>query len=199
MAEKARIKSRIDSVMDDPSAQAVAQVYADAFLNAVPADQAAGALEEFASFIDDVLHKQPDFADMLTSRRLNRDDKVELIGRVVQGQASEVFTSYLRVLARHERLDLLPLILKQTQLLHEVRSGQKRVQVTSAQPLSEETLQAVRQSLSNAFSFQPIIEAVTDPTLLGGVAHSSRRYSLRQFAADPSQTASGPLALEESP
>lgn len=189
MTDKPRIKTRVDSVMEDPSAQAVAQVYADAFLGSVPANQVSGALEEFASFIDDVLHRHPEFANMLMSSMLNRDEKLALVARVVSGHASEAFASFLRVLAKHDRLELLPLILRQSQLLHEDRGGQKRVQVTSAQPLSDETLQAVRQSLANAFPFQPIIEAHTDPSLLGGlririgdtVYDSSLRTRLKQL------------------
>lgn len=189
MPEKASVKTRVDSVMDDPSAQAVAQVYADAFLGAIPADQAPAALEEFTSFVDDVLNKNPEFSNMLTSSMLNRDEKIALVDRVFRGHGSERFVNFLQVLARHDRLELLPLILHQSHLLHEERGGRQRVQVTSAQPLSDETIEAVRQSLSNAFSFQPIIEAKTDPSLLGGlrirvgdtVYDSSLRTRLKQL------------------
>ena len=153
------------------------------------AGDSAGALEEFASFLDDVLYPNADFAGMLTSSMLGRDDKLQLVERVVRGRASDMFANFLRVLARHDRLELLPLILKQSQLLHEDRSGQKRVQVTSAQPLSAAALEAIQQSLSNAFPFQPIIEAGTDPGLLGGlririgdtVYDSSLRTRLKQL------------------
>ena len=39
MASKAQIKTRIESVMEDPHLGAVARIYADAFLNAIPAPQ----------------------------------------------------------------------------------------------------------------------------------------------------------------
>ena len=57
MAENARIKTRVESVLEDPSAQAVAQVYSDAFLGGMPEGEAAGALEELRSFLGDVLEK----------------------------------------------------------------------------------------------------------------------------------------------
>jgi len=137
MASESQIKTRIESVMEDPHQGAVARIYADAFLNALPAGDADAALEEFRSFLEDVLDKQPDFARLIRSDTLGREHKLDLVNRVVAGRASELFTNFLRVLARHDRLNLLPLILAQAAMEHEKRSGKKRVQVISAQPLSD--------------------------------------------------------------
>ncbi|MGQ0634884.1 MAG: ATP synthase F1 subunit delta [Planctomycetaceae bacterium] len=169
MSDKPGLRSRVDSVLEDPSAGAIARVYADAFLNSLPADKADELLEEFQSFLDDVLRKNPDFAELLTSARVGRDDKLRLIDRVLAGRASELFTNFLRVLARHDRLDLLPLILPKCRLQHELRSGRRRVQVLSARPLSAESLENIRQHLAAKFSFQPVLENQTDPALLGGL------------------------------
>jgi F-type H+-transporting ATPase subunit delta len=159
----------VESVMEDPSAGAIARVYADAFLNSLPAGQESDLLGEFQSFLDDVLDRNADFARLLTSARIGRDDKLALIDRVVAGRGSELFTNFLRVLARHERLDLLPLILRHCQIQFEFRSGKKRVQVASAAPLSAEALQEIEKTLAGTFSFQPVIEPSVDPSLLGGL------------------------------
>ncbi len=103
------------------------------------------------------------------SARISRDDKLTLIDRVVKGRGSELFTNFLRVLARHERLDLLPLILKHSQVQFELRSGKKRVQVDSALPLSPEALKQIEARLKTLFSFQPVLEPAVDPSLLGGL------------------------------
>src|SRR5260221_2267126 len=149
------IKTRIESVMEDPSAGAVARTYADAFLNAMPAGQVEGALDEFRSFVEDVLEKQPDFNRLLTSGIVGRDQKLALIDRVVAGRGSELFTNFLRVLARHDRLDLLPLILAQCGIEAEKRTGRKHVQVVTARPLSEQALGKIRDSLATLFAIQP--------------------------------------------
>ena len=63
MADPEKPQTRVTSVLDDPSAQAIANVYADSFLTA--AEQTgveggmSGALEEFTSFMDDVLKAHP--------------------------------------------------------------------------------------------------------------------------------------------
>ena len=168
MAEKP-IKTRIESVMEDPSAGAVARVYADAFLNSLPAAQVEGALEEFQSFLDEVLGRNPEFQRLLTSGTVGRDQKLALIDRVVAGRGSELFTNFLRVLARHDRLNILPIILAQCGIEYERRSGRKRVQVTTAQPLSDATLGKIRDRLAAEMKFEPIVEPAVDPRLLGGL------------------------------
>ena len=179
MADKTQIKTRIESVMEDPHTGAVARIYADAFLNAIPASQAEmggadkgqpdEALEEFRSFVEDVLNKQPDFSRLLLAGTVSRDVKLALIDRVVAGRASDLFTNFLRVLARHDRLNLLPLILAQAGMEHEKRSGRKRVQVVSAQPLSDGALEKIRERLAALLPFQPVLEPAVDPDILGGL------------------------------
>jgi F-type H+-transporting ATPase subunit delta len=169
MARKSQIKTRIESVMEDPHLGAVARIYADAFLNSVPAPQLGEALDEFRSFVDDILAKQPDLSRLMLSGTVSRDQKLKLIDRIVAGRASELFTNFLRVLARHDRLDLLRLILAQCDIEAEKRSGRKRVQIVSAQPLSEGDLNKIRERLKSELGSQPVLEAAVDPEILGGL------------------------------
>ncbi len=169
MAGKSQIKTRIESVMEDPHLGAVARVYASAFLNAIPAGELDGALEEYRSFVEDVLAHQAELSHLILSGTVSRDQKLQLIDRIVAGRASERFTSFLRVLARHDRLDLLRLILAQCEMEAEKRSGRKRVQVISAQPLSEGDLNKIRERLAAALAIQPVLEAAVDPDMLGGL------------------------------
>ena len=161
-------KSRTDSGLEDPSTLAIARVYATAFLDAA-GDNAADGLEEFASFLDDVLAKNEKFEAMLTSGLLNRDEKLGLIDRVVVPHSSEFFADSLRVLANHDRLDLLNEILAVARLEHEKRNGRQRVQVVSVKPLDEATLERVRERVAAAFDFEPILEPQTDSSLIGGI------------------------------
>ena len=160
---------RVPSVLEDPSAQAIARVYANAFLDAASSEDAAGALEEFDSFLADVLAKNPEFESILLSGIVSRDDKVGLIDRAIAPHASPIFANFLRVLARHERLELLPIILGETRSLHETRCGQKHVIVKSAQALSDDAIGKIRDQLNETFDFEPIIDAEVDESLIGGL------------------------------
>lgn len=160
--------ARVRSVLEDPSTQAIANVYATSFLDAA-GDQGGDRLEEFTSFVNDVLNANPEFRTILISGVANRDEQLQIIDRVIGPHGSEFFANFLKVLAKHERLGLLPAILEATQLEFEKRNGQQRVQVVSVTPLDDYALGRVREKIASAFSFDPIIENVTDPKLLGGL------------------------------
>jgi F-type H+-transporting ATPase subunit delta len=191
MNQPDQLETRVSNVMEDPSAQALARTYATAFLNAAETVGVEGVLEEFVSFMNDVLGRHPDLESILLSGIVPDSQKVDLIARVLSGRASELFNSFLRVLAKHGRLELLQLILEESQRLHEQRSGRGRVTLTAARALSDAARDAIYSSLNAALPFDPVLETRTDPSLLGGlvirigdtVYDSSVRTRLKQLRA----------------
>ncbi len=169
MAKPAQIKTRVESVFEDPTAQAVARVYAQAILDAAPADQAGEVLAELFAFVDEVFASSTGIAEVLTSAIVSRENKMALIERALAGRASDHLVTALQVVARHDRLELLPLILHECRLLYEESSGHRRVEITSARPLSEATLKLIRQRLEEKLSIKPILETFVVPEILGGL------------------------------
>jgi F-type H+-transporting ATPase subunit delta len=163
MAEQNRQTGDAD-VLEDPSVVAVARVYANAYLDATGND-----LEEFASFMQDVLAANPEFASLLTSGATGREEKIVLIDRAIAPHCSEPFANFLRTLAAHDRLEILDVVYAESRRIAEERAGQKRVRVTSAVELSDETVQKIQDRLGQVFSFEPIIETSVDPSLIGGL------------------------------
>ncbi len=153
----------------DPQTQAVARIYAHAFLDAAPAGQVEALLEEFTSFVTEVLEKQPDFRTLLTSQMISRDEKLAVISRSIAPVASPTFADFLSVIAKHERLDLLTQILHETQREHEIRTNRGRVQVVSARALSAASEEKIQRQLAQTLPFQPVLETSVDPSLLGGL------------------------------
>ena len=166
---EAQIQTRIPSVMEDPGAQSVANVYAVAYLDAAGGSGGEAAVEELASFVDDVLKQQSVFDQLLRGAALGRDEKIQLIDRVVAGRSTPLFANVLRALAKHGRLDLLQGIRRQSELELERRAGQRRVSVSSAVELSSEALASIRSSLAASLGCDPILETRIDPSLIGGV------------------------------
>ncbi len=162
-------RKRPQHVLEDPSAKAVARVYAKAFLDAAQSVGVENAFEEFTSFVDDVLNVNDQFADLLTGQLVGRDDKLGIIDRVVAPRGSEFFTNFLRVLARHERLDLLPLILSESWLAHETQAGRQRVKIRTAAPLDDAKLALIKERLAAALPFEPVLIPEVDASLLGGL------------------------------
>ena len=166
---KLDIQTRPPSVMEDPSVTSVARVYAVALLDSAQPKGVDAVLGEYESFLDDVLTPQPAFERLLCSPMTAVEDKLRLIDSVLAKRGSELFVNFLRVLARHNRLDIVRAIAGVAQREHEHRSGQKRVQVTSAQPLSQAAANAIAAALQPVISAQPILETIVDPGLVGGV------------------------------
>ncbi len=159
--------TRVKSVLEDPSTQAIAQTYAVSFLDAA-GDDAAAAVEEFSSFLD-VLDSNGEFETLFLSGIMNRDEQAGIIERVAAKHGSELFAGFLNVLADHSRLELLRQIYGATLLEHEKRTGRQRVQVVSAQPLDDAALERVRSQIDQSFDFDPILEPETDSKLIGGL------------------------------
>ena len=166
---EAQIQTRIPNVMEDPGAQSVAKVYAVAYLDAAGGSAGEAAVEELASFVDDVLTQQAVFDHLLRGTALGRDEKTQLIDRVLGGRATTLFANFLRVLASHGRLDLLQGIRRQSELELERRAGQRRVSVSSAVELSSEALASIKSSLTTSLGCDPILETRIDPSLIGGL------------------------------
>ena len=168
MADQNPPASRVSSVMEDPSSQALARTYADALLDAAGSGTTE-VLEELTSFVDDVLAKLPQLRDVFFSRVVGRDEKIHLVDRVFSGKASPLLANFLRVLVRHDRLDLVPLIAREARLRQEARSGKQRVQIKTAMPLSDQSRDRLRQRLAESLPFEPILETQVDPSLIGGI------------------------------
>ncbi len=152
----------------DPRGESIATVYVNAYLDAA-GQESAGAAEELISFVDDVLASQSDFSQLLCGTSLGQDEKIQLIDRIVAERATPRFTSFLKVLARHDRLALLPMIRQLAEAEFEWRSGKRRVNVTSAAEISEQTLESIRSTLRSSLSIEPILETRVDSTLIGGL------------------------------
>lgn len=161
--------SRPAHVLVDPSSQAVARVYATAYLNAAQNAGVTDPLEELNSFQFDVVGANPQLADVLASEMHSSEAKLDLLQRTVLPAASPLFANFIKVLAGHDRLNLIPQILHEAGLEHERRVGKRRVQISSAVPLSEEQLSTIQQRIQSALNLEPVLTPSIDPELIGGL------------------------------
>lgn len=161
--------SRPSTVLDDPGARSVARVYARAYLDAAGPEGAQAAIDDLADFVKVLDEADPRFRGIFSSGLVSPEYTQGVIDRVIAPRCSEILTSFLRVLTRHQRLNVLRAVLAMAQEEQERRSGERRVQIATAQPVSAETLEIVRQALAKALAAEPIVTATVDPALLGGM------------------------------
>ncbi|MEZ6058734.1 MAG: ATP synthase F1 subunit delta [Planctomycetaceae bacterium] len=163
------LKTRPDHVLEDPGAKAVASLYARSYLSAAKENGVDDAEAELASFVDDVLAVHPDFRQVLVSDSVSRDDKLAVIGRSVAPHCSEFFANFLKVLVRHNRMQLIDEIRQVVVQVREELAGQQRVQVRSARPLSDQSRGQIRDRLKDKLGFEPILQESVDESLIGGL------------------------------
>jgi F-type H+-transporting ATPase subunit delta len=154
----------------DVSAQRVAQVYAEALLNAAEKKgQTDAVLEELDSLVNDIFRADRYLEAFLAGAAIGRDKKAQVLRKLFEGRASEVFVNSLMVLNHHDRLGLLRPILAAAREIHDQRRRRMRVHVRSAVPLPNDQTDRLRKELWETFHLEPVLETQVDSDLLGGM------------------------------
>ena len=154
----------------DDTAIAVARRYAEALIDAAQKEgQAEPALDELDELETDVLRRFPRFAELLASDRVPAAEKDRILTDVFDGRASGLVLRFLRVLNRHERLELLGPIVREARAIWDRRNHRIPVSVRTAVPLDEDQTQSLRGRLQGLVAGTPILTMTTDPGLIGGL------------------------------
>ncbi len=154
----------------DPGTQRVAGVYAKAFLAAVEQSGAAeAAVGELEAINAEVLQKFPRLAVVLASRIISADEKIKIVERTFTGRVSPLVLNFLKVLARHERLEALRDIAYAAREQYNALRGLVRVEVATATPLTEALAEKIKQQLRGMLGGEPVLVPSIKPELIGGV------------------------------
>lgn len=182
-------KQRSDNALEDPGALAVATMYARSYMSSAAQNGVAAPEEELNSLVDDVLGKYPEFQNLLMSDSVGRDDKLGIVDRVIAPKSSDFFANFLRVLIRHGRISMLPMIQSVLAQLQEVAAGKRRVRVRTAKPLTSSARSQIVSDLKMKLGFDALLQETVDASLIGGmilqvgdtVYDSSLRSRLKQL------------------
>ena len=158
----------------DVAQEAVASVYAEAFLNVGDASGATASLvETLESLVDDVLNAFPDLEELLASQLVSHEEKAALFDKVFGPRVPVVFLNFLKVIAKHERLDCLRSISYEVRRQYDKRMGRVPVRLIAASPIPAEMIAAIETSLKALIpDGEPVLnydpQRDTDPELIGG-------------------------------
>jgi F-type H+-transporting ATPase subunit delta len=169
MSQLDREKPKHDNVMD-VTEERIARVYAEAFLGAVAKlPQVADRVDEFESFVHDVLAKFPQFEATLRSEFIDAEQKESLLGRVLGSRSSAEVLNFLKVLAVRGRLGLLRPIARILRKLYDEQSGHVAIEVRVASELDSGIRSELQERLRVRFDAEPIMNVVIDPSLIAGI------------------------------
>lgn len=145
-------------------------VYAKALLGVTEANGTTQqVLDEFDSLLTDVLDKLPQFEATLASVRVKHEEKLPMLDRAFAGKMTVELLNFLKVVSRHGRLDCLRTIHRTARRIYDQICGRIEVQIRSAVPLDQETLDRVRQRLAEMLKRDVVLETKLDPEIVGGL------------------------------
>ena len=164
----ARTAAQIEA---DVGVEHVANVYAKALLGAARnAGQLAAVVEEFDDLLAEVLDKFPKLETVLVSALVSVREKYGVIDRTLGGRASALMIAFLKVVARHGRLDCLRAIHHQTHVMYDKMRKRVRVELTTATPVETAEVRRIMDGLREKLDGEPVLEQHIDPELIGGAA-----------------------------
>ena len=150
--------------------QRLGAIYAKALLGAMePHGRSEEVVGELDALIDEALQIAPQLELTLASPRVAVNEKSNLLDRVFGGRLSDSILTFLKVLARHGRLDCLRQIRRAAHdELNRLRN-RLSVAVTTAEPIQDEMRERIRGQLQTKLGRDVVLECRVDPEIVGGM------------------------------
>jgi F-type H+-transporting ATPase subunit delta len=153
------------------SDQAAARRYAAAFLE-IAHEQ--GEVVRMGEDLDEVLSIAREggglLMKVLSSPAFTADERRKVLDQVLPALEVHALTRNLvRLLADRGRFGLLPELVRHYADGADLLAGRVRVQVTTAEPLSAELANEIRQTLARATGKQVVLEPQVEAALIGGL------------------------------
>jgi F-type H+-transporting ATPase subunit delta len=116
------------------------------------------------------LAESDDLRELTTSPLIGRDTAVKAMVAAAETMGLDPITrNFLGVLAQNRRLAQLPAVIRAFNLLAARHRGEIAAEVTSAHPLSDEQVAALKTNLKARTGQDIAVELEVDPALLGGL------------------------------
>ena len=116
------------------------------------------------------LAESQDLQTLISSPLLGREDQARAVGAVVGSLELDQLTgNFVGVLAQNRRLPQLPNVIRAFNLLAAQHRGEITAEVTSARPLSDEQVDAIKQQLRARMGRDINVDLNVDPAILGGL------------------------------
>ena len=154
----------------DVVAQQLGRLYAGALYGAAEVNnEVDAAFSDLDAFIQDVLDPNPELEKVLTSIRVDSEDKAGIIDRILNDKANTTLLNFLKVLALHERLDVVRDVRDQAAALKREASGNLELFVTTAAELTDEQAENITNMIKQRLAIDPEMVHNVDPAVIGGI------------------------------
>jgi F-type H+-transporting ATPase subunit delta len=144
--------------------------YARALFDLAVDGKALPAVEASVATLGDALTNSPDFAALVASPVVSRDDAKAAVASIATALKLDAMTANLvGVLATNRRLGKLPDIVRAFAGMTAAHRGEATADVTSAHPLDAAQQTALKAQLAKRLGRDVAVNLSVDPALLGGM------------------------------
>ena len=153
----------------DPERQAIADVYAEALLEAAAEKGQEGrAADEFAELVA-YMEGDPDFAAFMTAQSVDDNPRRLSLEKLFRGRMNDLLLNLLQVLNNRGRCGLIRDVQRCTELGMKQRDNKQEVMVETALPLTAELKEAIARDVGEQTGKQAILIEKVKSELIGGV------------------------------
>lgn len=147
----------------------VARRYALALYEEAEARGLVETVDADVETLESALNASRELAAALTSPVVSREKKEAILGRLFQGKVSDLTMRFLGLLVSKDREALLPETVSTYAALRDERLNIVEANVRTAQPLSSDEADRLRQSLETRSGKTVRMKMTVDPALIGGL------------------------------
>jgi F-type H+-transporting ATPase subunit delta len=143
--------------------------YAESLLSVANDQKQAEAIAAELDAIVGIIDDNPLFKQFLSDPAIGAEKRNGLLERVLKGRVSPLLWNFLHVLSQRDALPLFSEIAGAYALVLEKQLGKVEVDVTTAQKLSSEELENVRQRISSALKRDAVVHQYVDDSIIAGL------------------------------
>ncbi len=163
--------SESDQVTDKNSeVSGVAERYARALFDLALEENALDATESQLGSIEAMMNESEDLMRLVKSPVFTAEEQLAAVSAILdKAEITGIVGNFVRVVASNRRLFTLPGMIKAFRKILSLHRGEQVAEVTSARPLDDAEMEALRASLKDALGKDIAIDAKVDADILGGL------------------------------
>jgi F-type H+-transporting ATPase subunit delta len=144
--------------------------YATALFELARDEQQLEAVGTSVSALKQALGESSELRELTTSPLVSREDALKAVSATAGAMNLDPITGkFLGVLANNRRLGQLPAVIRYFNLLAASHRGETTAEVTSAHPLDDGQVAALKANLKTRIGRDVAVDLSVDPTILGGL------------------------------
>ncbi|MDX2289966.1 MAG: F0F1 ATP synthase subunit delta [Hyphomicrobiaceae bacterium] len=155
---------------DEPNMASMPGRYASALFDLATEQGQVAAVESDLARFQSLLDMSEDLRRLVKSPVFSAEDQTRALAAVLQASGVGGMTAnFLQVVSRNRRLFAAPEMIRAFAALAAAARGEVTAEVTSAEPLSDAQVMAIRSELKAAVGKDVTLDQRVDPSLLGGL------------------------------